>query len=183
MRLDRLDEAARRVVGAASVAGRQVSHDLLAHVLAAYDGAGGLDRGLRQAVDALILEPGRSGTQPGYAFRHALLSEAVYDDLLPGERTRLHTAYVHALQDGTVVGTAAELAYHARAANDRGTALRASIDAGDEAVRVGGPGRGGPVLPGRPRAAGPARQRPTGDRAAPTRPTSSCGRPTPSPTR
>ena len=139
VRLDRLDEAARRVVGAASVAGRRVSHDLLAHVLAAYDGAGGLDRGLRQAVDALILEPGRSGTQPGYAFRHALLSEAVYDDLLPGERTQLHTAYVHALQDGTVVGTAAELAYHARAANDRGTALRASIDAGDEAVRVGAP--------------------------------------------
>ena len=31
---------------------------------------------------------GRRG--PGYAFRHALLGEAVYDDLLPGERVRLH---------------------------------------------------------------------------------------------
>jgi len=161
VRLDRLDDAARRVVGAASVAGRKVSHDLLAHVLEGYDGAGGLDLGLRQAVDALILEPGRNGTQPGYAFRHALLSEAVYDDLLPGERTSLHTAYVHALQDGTVVGTAAELAYHARAANDRETALRASIEAGDEAVRVGAPDEAaqyyqaalellGPGRPGRP---------------------------------
>ena len=139
VRLDRLDASARRVVGAASVAGRSVSHDLLLRVLDAYDGAGALDVGLRQAVDALILEPGRSGGQPGYAFRHALLSEAVYDDLLPGERTSLHTAYVNALQDGTVVGTAAELAYHARAANDRETALRASIEAGDEAVRVGAP--------------------------------------------
>ena len=49
--------AAKSGVGAASVAGRQVSHDLLAHVLAAYDGAGALDLGLRQAVDALVLEP------------------------------------------------------------------------------------------------------------------------------
>ena len=27
-----------------------------------------------------------------YSFRHALLGEAVYDDLLPGERVRLHAA-------------------------------------------------------------------------------------------
>ncbi len=139
VRLDRLDEAARRVVGAASVAGRQVSHDLLARVLAAYEGAGTLDVGLRHAVDALVLEPVRSGPQATYSFRHALLSEAVYDDLLPSERTSLHTAYVTALQDGTTAGTAAELAYHARAANDLDTALRASLEAGDEAVRVGAP--------------------------------------------
>ena len=31
-----------------------------------------------------------------YQFRHALLGEAVYDDLLPGERTRLHAAYAAA---------------------------------------------------------------------------------------
>jgi len=32
-----------------------------------------------------------------YAFRHAMLGEAVYDDLLPGERVRLHAAFVRAL--------------------------------------------------------------------------------------
>lgn len=32
----------------------------------------------------------------GYAFRHALLAEAVYDDLLPGERARIHAAYAQA---------------------------------------------------------------------------------------
>jgi hypothetical protein len=74
-----------------------------------------------------------------YAFRHALLSEAVYDDLLPGERSRLHTAYVTALQDGSVPGTSAELARHARAANDTETAIAASTEAGDEAMRVGAP--------------------------------------------
>ena len=75
----------------------------------------------------------------GYAFRHALLAEAVYDDLLPGERVRLHAAYAKALQQGGVGGTAAELARHARAANDLATATRASIAAGDEAMAVAGP--------------------------------------------
>ena len=75
----------------------------------------------------------------GYAFRHALLAEAVYDDLLPGERVRLHAAYAKALQQGGVGGTAAELAKHARAANDIATAVRASIAAGDEAMAVAGP--------------------------------------------
>ena len=140
VRLDRLDEDARQVVGAASVAGRRVSHELLSRVLAARHPDGSdLERGLRQAVDALILEPRHAGGQAAYSFRHALLSEAVYDDLLPGERTRLHRAYVTALQDGTVTGTAAELAHHARAANDTVTAIAASTEAGDEAMRVGAP--------------------------------------------
>ena len=140
VRLDRLDEPSRRVVGAASVAGRRVSHELLTRVLAASGAdAADLDLALRQAVDALILEPRRAGGHAVYAFRHALLSEAVYDDLLPGERSRLHTAYVTALQDGSVPGTSAELARHARAANDTETAIAASTEAGDEAMRVGAP--------------------------------------------
>ena len=35
----------------------------------------------------------------GYAFRHALLQEAAYADLLPGERTALHLALAEALRD------------------------------------------------------------------------------------
>ena len=95
-----------------------------------------LDSALRAAVERNVLLPmGRDG----YAFRHALLAEAVYDDLLPGERVRLHAAYAKALQQGGVGGTAAELAKHARAANDVATAARASIAAGDEAMAVAGP--------------------------------------------
>ncbi|WP_436843763.1 hypothetical protein, partial [Streptomyces hundungensis] len=33
----------------------------------------------------------------GYAFRHALIRQAVYEDLLPGERTRLHARHAKAL--------------------------------------------------------------------------------------
>jgi DNA-binding CsgD family transcriptional regulator len=134
VRLDRLDDEAREVVRAASCAGRRVSHALLAAVVGLADDA--LDRALRTAVEQNILV--RVGAD-GYAFRHALLAEAVYDDLLPGERVRLHGAYTDALLGRLVDGTAAELARHARAAHDVPTAVRASIQAGDEAMSVGGP--------------------------------------------
>jgi DNA-binding CsgD family transcriptional regulator/tetratricopeptide (TPR) repeat protein len=133
VRLDRLNDASRHVVRVASVAGRKVAHDLLV-------GASGLtsealEDGLRQAVEMNLLVPG-DGT---YTFRHALLGEAVYDDLLPGERVRLHAQYAEALREGIGRGTAAELARHARLAHDLDTALDASIRAGDEAMRVAGP--------------------------------------------
>ena len=133
VRLDRLDDNARQVVRAASASGRKVSHDMLA----ASSGLGDaeLDEGLRKAVEmnVLVASEGR------YTFRHALLGEAVYDDLLPGERVRLHAQYVAALQSGAARGTAAELARHARLAMDLDAALSASIQAGHEAWAVGGP--------------------------------------------
>jgi DNA-binding NarL/FixJ family response regulator len=134
VRLDRLDEPTRRVVRIVSVAGRQVSHGLLAEVsdLAPAE----LEAALRTAVEANVLVASRGGT---YAFRHALLGEAVYDDLLPGERMRLHADFVSALGEGRAIGTAAELAQHARRADDRPVAIRASIEAGEEALAVGGP--------------------------------------------
>jgi DNA-binding CsgD family transcriptional regulator len=133
VRVDQLGEDTRQVVRAASCAGRQVSHDLLAAVVG-LDPAR-LDAALRDAVDSNVLVP--SGTS--YSFRHALLGEAVYDDLLPGERVRLHAAFADALSRHVAQGTAAELARHARAAHDVVTAFRASIDAGDDAMAVGGP--------------------------------------------
>jgi DNA-binding CsgD family transcriptional regulator len=135
VRLDRVDDDANLVVRAASVAGRRVSHALLAGVVEL--GPVALDSALRQLVETNVLVPVAAD---GFAFRHALLAEAVYDDLLPGERVRLHAAYAAALRDGSVDGTAAELARHARAAHDLPVAVRASIRAGDDAMSVGGPG-------------------------------------------
>ncbi|GAA1173096.1 helix-turn-helix transcriptional regulator [Ornithinimicrobium humiphilum] len=134
VRLDRLPDDARAVVRAAACIGRRVSHTMLAEVV---DLAGSaLDEALRAAVEANILLP-----QPdaSYSFRHALLGEAVYDDLLPGERARIHAACARALGDGRVPGAAAELARHARAGHDPVTAVRASVQAGEEALGVGGP--------------------------------------------
>jgi DNA-binding CsgD family transcriptional regulator/tetratricopeptide (TPR) repeat protein len=134
VRLDQLDDATRLVVRAAAVAGRRVPHKLLAAVVD-LDQLG-LERALRSAVESNVLVPVGAD---GYAFRHALLAEAVYDDLLPGERVRVHGAYVAALLTGDVPGTAAELARHARSAHDAATAAKASIQAGDEAMTVAGP--------------------------------------------
>ncbi|HET7735508.1 MAG TPA: AAA family ATPase [Nocardioidaceae bacterium] len=134
VRLDRLDDAGRAVVRAASCAGRRVSHELLARVLDLSELE--MERALRSAVDSNVLV---HVAPDGYSFRHALLAEAVYDDLLPGERVRLHASYVKALVSKAVDGTAAELAMHARAAHDIPTAIQASITAGQDAMAVGGP--------------------------------------------
>jgi DNA-binding CsgD family transcriptional regulator/tetratricopeptide (TPR) repeat protein len=133
VRLDRLDETARDVVRTASVAGRKVTHALLAEVTDLADDE--LDEALRHAVESHVLVSGEGD----YSFRHALLGEAVYDDLLPGQRVRLHGRYADALASGRARGTAAELARHARLAQDFDTALAAAIRAGDEAMAVGGP--------------------------------------------
>ncbi|HWJ68336.1 MAG TPA: AAA family ATPase [Nocardioides sp.] len=133
VRLDRLADGARHVVRVASVAGRRIPHDLLAATVGVP--ADELDAGVRQAVEMNVLEAGGHF----YSFRHALLGEAVYDDLLPGERVRLHARFVEALSSGAGRGTAAELARHARRANDLDRAATASIEAGDEAMAVGGP--------------------------------------------
>ena len=134
-----------------SVAGRRVSHELLARVIGP-DGPD-LDRALRAAVDRSLLV-----AQPeGYSFRHALLAEAIYDDLLPGERIRWHQAYADVLSSGAAEGTAAELARHAFAANDVATALSAAIARrrrGDDGRRAG---RGHRALRDGARPARPAR--------------------------
>ena len=81
-----------------------------------------------------------------YGFRHALLQEAVYDDLLPGERRRYHLGFVGALQAGIDRQAAdrppsaarlAQVVHHALAADDLVTALRASVAAGTAAMSAG----------------------------------------------
>ena len=141
VRLDALPDNARSVVAAAAVAGRRVRHELLDAVLAE-SGAGTADvaTGLRAAVDANVLET--AATAQGddeYGFRHALLAEAVYDDLLPGERIRLHGAYANSLRALGTLGTATELARHARSAGDLEAALDAEQRAAAEAMTVAAP--------------------------------------------
>ena len=75
----------------------------------------------------------------GYAFRHALLEEAAYADLLPGERTALHLALAEALAADPSLGrraAAAELAHHWRDAHRMPEALGAYVAAGLGAERV-----------------------------------------------
>jgi predicted ATPase len=77
-RTDRLSDATRHVLQVAAVGGRRVPHALLGAVAGLPDGE--LDAALREAVERHVMEVDGDG----YAFRHALLRDAIYDDLLPG---------------------------------------------------------------------------------------------------
>ena len=63
---------------------------------------------LREAVDRglLLVTPMEQAGQEVYEFRHALLQEAVYGELLPGQRARLHGAYGNALAGSRPAGGA-----------------------------------------------------------------------------
>jgi len=139
-RLAAAPEVAQTVIGAAAVAGRRVEHGLLAAV-AGLDEADLLD-GLRSAVSSqlLVVEADPRGGDV-YAFRHALLQEAAYEELLPGERRRLHRAVAQAIAEqdpGAGVSAAwhwSELAFHWSAARDELRAFEASVRAGEAAER------------------------------------------------
>ena len=84
-RAERLSPAAQQVLRTAAVTGRRID-DELARQASGLDGPE-YDEAVREAVAHQLLVP---DGERGYAFRHALLREAIYADLLPGERTRLH---------------------------------------------------------------------------------------------
>jgi predicted ATPase/DNA-binding CsgD family transcriptional regulator len=129
-RVQGLSEPAQAVLRVAAVAGRRVSHRLLAGV--ASQPEADLEQGLHEAVGARVLIT--DATSGSYAFRHALGQEAVYGDLLPGQQVRLHAAYARMLADPG--GAAAELAHHCLASDDMVGALAASLRAAEEAEAV-----------------------------------------------
>ena len=136
-RLAGLPEPAARLVEVAAVAGREVDHDLLAEV-AGLANLGILDA-LRDAVASHLLVAVTDGVQERYRFRHALVQEAVYDDMLPSDRRQLHGAYARAIAahdapaTGQTASRLAELAHHWSAAHEPVRALAASVAAGDAA--------------------------------------------------
>ena len=132
-RIERLSQEAQRVVRVASVAGqRRVRHVSLLEVTGLSEDA--LDAALREAVQHYVLVVAPDET---YEFRHSLLREAVYADLLPGERTRVHAAFVDLLGRAQHPGWRGAQAHHATEANDLPTALQARIGAASDAQKVG----------------------------------------------
>jgi tetratricopeptide (TPR) repeat protein len=139
-RTETVSEDAQRVLRAASASAPRVEERLL-------EAVGGLGEerlypALREAVEhhLLVVDP----TGRGYAFRHELTRDAVYDDMLPGERVRLHAVYGSALTgDPGLLGddsaVAATLAHHWYAALDLPRALAASVQAGRQAITAYAP--------------------------------------------
>ncbi|MGZ6764659.1 MAG: helix-turn-helix transcriptional regulator [Nocardioidaceae bacterium] len=128
-RVDTLRDPVREMLRAAAVGGSRIDADLVAALTGCAPEE--VAAGLREACDANVLVQ-RAGR---LEFRHALLREAVYDDLLPGERTRLHGRYAAALQqrgedvDGDALTRATQLAHHWYEAKNLSAAFAASVRA------------------------------------------------------
>jgi DNA-binding CsgD family transcriptional regulator len=139
-RIEALPQLAQDILKVAAVAGRRVGHQLL--VAASGRAEAEVERGLRDAVTGQVLVA--SAATESYRFRHALLQEAVYGDLLPGERTRLHATYARLLaeadpDDDGASGSAAELAWHSLASHDLPGGLAALVRAATHAADVFAP--------------------------------------------
>ena len=128
------EPSTQRLLGVAAVIGRRVSYALLRDVVDL--DAATIDAAIREAMSRQLMV--RSGEL--YAFRHALGHEAVYGDLLPGERAALHERVAMALtahpewalgEDPAL--TAAELAHHWHTAGRLPESLAASVRAGQTA--------------------------------------------------
>ncbi|UNO43808.1 helix-turn-helix transcriptional regulator [Streptomyces sp. MST-110588] len=135
VRVEALPENAQRVVRTAAEGGSTVEHELLAAVCGLPEDD--LIEALRAAVGSNLLVPSQDGT--GYRFRHALVREAIGDDLLPGERTRLNRRYAQALEaDPSLVRSdvhATRLASYWYHAHDPAKALPAVLAASVQARR------------------------------------------------
>ncbi len=136
LRIERLPESTQRVVRAIAIA-RRMDEDTIAALT-------GIDRealntALREAVSAQVLV---TDDEDRFVFRHALLGEALYEDLLPGERAELHLTLARTLEAQTASGRDAQaeltarIAYHYAAAGDQPAALEAMVKAARAAGRV-----------------------------------------------
>ncbi|MCW2954844.1 MAG: transcriptional regulator, LuxR family, partial [Conexibacter sp.] len=144
VRIERLPTQAQELLRL--LVSQPMDHELLAQV-------SGLDArvlrdGLREAIASHIIV---ADEDDRYKFRHALLREVVYDDLLPGERTELHRTSAVALEqrlerNGPGVHLTAQIAHHWWRAGDQPAALSASVRAAGAAERVNAWGESAALL-------------------------------------
>jgi DNA-binding CsgD family transcriptional regulator len=137
-RVGGLPDATQRLLRVVAAAGRSVSGRRLADVAGVPEDR--LTVTLRDAIaqHVLVVEAGDQG-EDRYLFRHALVQEAIEQELLPSERRRLHAAFATSLTDHPAdppdAGADAELAYHWLAAGDLPRAFAASVAAAQSAER------------------------------------------------
>ena len=132
-RVARLDPATQGLLRLAAAAGRDVGYPLLAALAAVPEPD--VRESLRQAVEHEVLVPDQAAG--AFRFRHALLAEAIYTTILPGEREELHARLAEELSR-TATASPAELAPHWAAAGRAAEALTASVEAARQAEAVFG---------------------------------------------
>jgi tetratricopeptide (TPR) repeat protein len=128
-----LDRPTRGLLRLAAAAGRDISYSLLRAV--AEPPERDVHESLRHAVEHGVLVAVQATGR--FGFRHALLAEAVYATLLPGEREELHARLAEELARSGGAAPA-ELAPHWAAAGRTKEALVASVEAARQAEAVFG---------------------------------------------
>ncbi|AEV85738.1 LuxR family transcriptional regulator [Actinoplanes sp. SE50] len=129
--VDDLDPVSHRIVEAATVLGHRIPFDLLADVTGADEDE--LIRVLRDLVTRGVLV--ESGDDE-FAFRHALLREAIADQMLSRQRRRLHEAALDSLLRGGG-SDPAMVAHHARGAGRYDDLVQAARDGAGLYLSIG----------------------------------------------
>jgi DNA-binding CsgD family transcriptional regulator len=130
-----LDDPARFVLGAVAAIGRETTHELLVAIVGLSEQE--VEAAVRSVIDARLLVV----SNDAYRFRHPLLGEVVYADLLPPQRARLHRSIAATLAQQPAdalrrADRAGELAFHLDRAGDIEGAFRALLAAADAAETV-----------------------------------------------
>ncbi len=134
-RLDRLGPA-REVAQIGSVIGRGFSYRLLRDVAGMEDAA--LQAALERLAEADIVLVQGLPPDSDYRFKHALIQDAAYENLLKSRRQVLHRRVAEILRDRFAATAAAEpeaLAYHFTQAGLTDAAIEWWGKAGDQALR------------------------------------------------
>jgi class 3 adenylate cyclase len=95
-RLDRLGPA-KEIAQVAAVIGQQFSYTLLEAVSPA--SAADVAAGIARLVDAELAFPQSRATEPSYSFKHALMRDVAYENLLRGRRQQIHERVARALEE------------------------------------------------------------------------------------
>ncbi len=125
----------RRLAQVAAVIGREFSYDLLST-------ASQIEEGEMQSALALLEEADiiyRIGTSPfvRFAFKHALLRDAIYDSLLRSRRQQIHADIATILERdyaGLAESQPEVLAYHHQEAGNHQLAIRCWLESGQRAL-------------------------------------------------
>jgi DNA-binding winged helix-turn-helix (wHTH) protein/tetratricopeptide (TPR) repeat protein len=146
-RLDQLSDECNRILGLAAVMGREftvgilqyvaeVSRDVILDELGQAEAAGIVRDRLGSGAGAKPLPLGH------YVFSHALIREALYEELTSLQRVRLHRSIAEALEKnyaGSADSHLPELAHHffeAAAGGDAERAIDYSVRAGEQALEL-----------------------------------------------
>ena len=124
-RVARLPAPTREVVVAAAILGREFRGHLVADIV------GAEDLGAR-ILPVLVLGMVAMTSPDRYRFSHALIAEAIVDELDPSERARLHLRAAHAIERGDDDPSA--LAHHLLSAGH--LAAEAAVHAAERAAKL-----------------------------------------------